>query len=212
MPEDGDERMSELLISQDPPLHTKLRKLINKGFTPRRVARARGPRPRPRRPHRRRARRTPNECDLVTDIALWLPLHVIADLVGVPEDDREQVFHWTELTFGFDESVTPEERADAATAMFMYADGLCEQRRAEPRDDLLSVLLTAEVDGETLTQMQIDLFFMLLQNAGSETTRNLHHDRHDRAARAPRAARAAAVRPLAAARPRSRSCCAGSAR
>ena len=57
--------------------------------------------------------------------------------------------------------------------MFMYADGLCEQRRAEPRDDLLSVLITAEVDGETLTQMQIDLFFMLLQNAGSETTRNL---------------------------------------
>ena len=55
----------------------------------------------------------------------------------------------------------------------MYADGLCEQRRAEPRDDLLSVLLTAEVDGETLTQLQIDLFFMLLQNAGSETTRNL---------------------------------------
>ena len=57
--------------------------------------------------------------------------------------------------------------------MFVYADSLCEQRRTEPRDDLLSVLLTAEVDGETLTQMQIDLFFMLLQNAGSETTRNL---------------------------------------
>ena len=91
----------------------------------------------------------------------------------MPEDDREQVFRWTELTFGFDEAVTAEERADAATAMFMYADGLCEQRRAEPRDDLLSVLITAEVDGESLTQMQIDLFFMLLQNAGSETTRNL---------------------------------------
>jgi cytochrome P450 len=83
------------------------------------------------------------------------------------------VFRWTELTFGFDERVTSEERAEAATAMFMYADGLCEQRRAEPRDDLLSVLLTAEIDGESLTQLQIDLFFMLLQNAGSETTRNL---------------------------------------
>jgi cholest-4-en-3-one 26-monooxygenase len=114
-----------------------------------------------------------HECDLVTDIALWLPLHVIADLVGVPEEDREQVFRWTELTFGFDEAVTPEERSDAATAMYMYADGLCEQRRSEPRDDLMSVLITAEVNGESLTQMQIDLFFMLLQNAGSETTRNL---------------------------------------
>ena len=83
------------------------------------------------------------------------------------------MFRWTELTFGFDAAVTPEERADAATAMFMYADSLCEQRRAEPRDDLLSVLITAEIDGDSLTQMQIDLFFMLLQNAGSETTRNL---------------------------------------
>ena len=171
MPEDGG-GMSELLISQDPPLHTKLRKLISTGFTPRRVSELED---------RIRARvdgivaslADTNECDLVTDIALWLPLHVIADLVGVPESDRKQVFEWTELTFGFDESVSPDERAEAATAMYMYADQLCEERRAQPRDDLMSVLITAEVNGETLTQMQIDLFFMLLQNAGSETTRNL---------------------------------------
>jgi cytochrome P450 len=57
--------------------------------------------------------------------------------------------------------------------MYAYADGMCEERRREPRDDLMSVLLEAEIDGERLTQMQIDLFFLLLQNAGSETTRNL---------------------------------------
>jgi cytochrome P450 len=169
---EDDATMAELLISQDPPIHTKLRKLINKGFTPRRVAQLED-RVRERVDRIVGALAGRNECDLVTDIALWLPLHVIADLVGVPEDDRAQVFRWTELTFGFDENVTADERADAATAMFMYADGLCEQRRAEPRDDLLSVLITAEVEGESLTQMQIDLFFMLLQNAGSETTRNL---------------------------------------
>jgi len=172
IPEDGDGGMSDLLISQDPPIHTKLRKLINKGFTPRRVAELED-RVRVRVNSIVDAHAGRDSCDLVSDIALWLPLHVIADLVGVPENDREQVFRWTELTFGFDETVTADERADAATAMFMYADGLCEQRRAEPQDDLLSVLITAEVDGETLTQMQIDLFFMLLQNAGSETTRNL---------------------------------------
>ena len=171
MPEEGD-AMSELLISLDPPVHTKLRKLINKGFTPRRVAELED-RVQDRVDRIVDALAGRDGCDLVNDIALWLPLHVIADLVGVPEADRDQVFRWTELTFGFDESVPAEERADAATAMFMYADGLCEQRRAQPRDDLLSVLLTAEIDGETLTQMQIDLFFMLLQNAGSETTRNL---------------------------------------
>jgi cytochrome P450 len=69
--------------------------------------------------------------------------------------------------------VTPAERQEAAMAMYAYADGMCEARRAEPRDDLMSVLLAAEVDGERLTQLQIDLFFLLLQNAGSETTRNL---------------------------------------
>jgi len=172
MPEDGDGGMSELLISQDPPIHTKLRKLISKGFTPRRVAEL-GDRVRERVDHIVGSLAGDRECDLVNDIALWLPLHVIADLVGVPEPDREQVFRWTELTFGFDATVTNEERSDAATSMFMYADGLCEERRVAPRDDLLSVLLTAEIENESLTQMQIDLFFMLLQNAGSETTRNL---------------------------------------
>ena len=171
---EDDAAMSDLLISQDPPLHTKLRKLINKGFTPRRVARARRSSSRARRSHRRLARRTSDECDLVTDIALWLPLHVIADLVGVPEDDREQVFHWTELTFGFDQSVTPDERADAATAMYMYADGLCEQRRRRPaRRPHERAASPPRSTARRLTQMQIDLFFLLLQNAGSETTRNL---------------------------------------
>jgi cholest-4-en-3-one 26-monooxygenase len=171
MPEDGD-AMAELLISQDPPIHTKLRKLISTGFTPRRVGELEA-RIRDRVDGIIGSLAGSNECDLVTDIALWLPLHVIADLVGVPEQDRKQVFEWTELTFGFDVNVSPDERAEAAANMYMYADRLCEERRAEPRDDLMSVLITADINGETLTQMQIDLFFLLLQNAGSETTRNL---------------------------------------
>jgi cholest-4-en-3-one 26-monooxygenase len=161
-----------LLISVDAPEHVKLRKLINRGFTPKRVADL---------TDRIRSRvdgmidglADRDSCDLVTDLALWLPLHVIADLVGVPEEDRRQVFEWTELTFGFDAAVTAPQRAEAAMAMYAYADGMCELRRSEPKDDLMGVLLTAEIDGEQLTQLQIDLFFMLLQNAGSETTRNL---------------------------------------
>jgi cholest-4-en-3-one 26-monooxygenase len=169
---DGEPGTAELLISKDGAEHLQLRKLINRGFTPRRVADLTD----------RIRKRTDSiidtlagrkECDLVEDVALWLPLHVIADLVGVPEVDRRQVFEWTEMTFGFDENVTAEQRGEAALAMYQYADGMCEERRKAPQDDLMSVLLTAEVDGEQLTQMQIDLFFMLLQNAGSETTRNL---------------------------------------
>jgi cholest-4-en-3-one 26-monooxygenase len=161
-----------LLISLDAPDHLKMRKLINRGFTPKRVADLTD----------RIVSRVDSiidelasrrSCDLVNDLALWLPLHVIADLVGVPESDRRKVFDWTELTFGFDASVTAEQRAQAMIEMYAYADSLSTDRQENPRDDLLSVLLHAEVDGERLTQLQIDLFFLLLQNAGSETTRNL---------------------------------------
>lgn len=170
----GDEEagLAELLISKDQPEHTQLRKLVSAGFTPRRVADL------SRRIHERvdtiiASLGDATECDLVTDVAVGLPLHVIADLVGIPEDDRAQVFEWTEQMFGFDPTVTEEQRSEAAMNTYLYADGLCEQRRADPRDDLISVLLDAEVDGDQLTQVQIDVFFMMLQNAGSETTRNL---------------------------------------
>lgn len=170
--DDDQSGTSLLLISLDAPEHLKMRKLINRGFTPKRVADL---------ADRIRARvdaiidglADQKQCDLVEDLALWLPLHVIADLVGVPEEDRRQVFEWTEMTFGFDPAVTAAQRQEAALAMYAYADHMCAERRDEPRDDLMSVLLHAEVDGERLTQMQLDLFFMLLQNAGSETTRNL---------------------------------------
>jgi cytochrome P450 len=164
--------MSELLISFDPPEHSKLRRLISAGFTPRRVADLED---------RIRTRvdaiiddlAEQDSCDLVDDLAVWLPLHVIADLVGVPEEDRTQVFEWTELTFGFDPNTDPDMRREAAMNMYAYADAMCQERQDDPRDDLMSVLLHAEVDGEQLTQLQVDLFFLLLQNAGSETTRNL---------------------------------------
>lgn len=169
----GDQSGSSLLmISLDPPEHTKLRKLISSGFTPRRVndlavqVKARVDAVIDSVAER-------GECDLVRDVALWLPLHAIADLVGVPEEDRKQVFEWTETTFGFEAGTPPAVRAEAAQAMFAYADAMCAERANEPRDDLMSVLLHAEVDGERLTQMQLAVFFMLLQNAGSETTRNL---------------------------------------
>ena len=160
------------MISLDPPDHTKLRKIISSGFTPRRINDLAA---------HVKARvdsvidsvADRGECDLVKDIAMWLPLHAIADLVGVPEEDRKQVFEWTELTFGFDPSVPPEEQMNAATSMFAYADAMCAERRAHPRDDLMSVLLAADVDGDKLSDMQLSAFFMLLQNAGSETTRNL---------------------------------------
>ena len=164
--------LAEMLISKDPPEHTKMRKLISFGFTPKRVADLTD-KIRERVDGLIDGLRDRNDCDLVTDLALWLPLHVIADLVGVPEADRAHIFDLTELTFGFDPNVDQEARGAAAIEMYTYADTMCEDRRKHPRDDLMSVLLEADVDGEQLTQMQLDLFFLMLQNAGSETTRNL---------------------------------------
>ena len=118
----------DLLINLDGHEHIQMRKIVNKGFTPRRVAALED---------KLRARvdsiisnlagRT--SADLVHDLALWLPLHVIADMVGVPEADREKVFGWTETTFGFDDSVTMEDRAEATTEMFTYADALSRDKR-----------------------------------------------------------------------------------
>jgi cholest-4-en-3-one 26-monooxygenase len=167
-----EETLSGLLISLDGTDHRNMRKLVNRGFTPRRVADLTD-KIRTRIDAMIDGLRDRKAADLVTDLALWLPLHVIADMVGVPEEDRRQVFEWTERTFGFDEAVTQEERTEAAIAMFGYAEAMCADRQANPRDDLISVLLDAEVEGDRLTQMQINLFFMVLQNAGSETTRNL---------------------------------------
>jgi cholest-4-en-3-one 26-monooxygenase len=162
----------DLLINLDGHEHIQMRKLVNKGFTPRRVAALED---------KLRARtnsiidglRGRDSADLVHDLALWLPLHVIADMVGVPEGDRADVFAWTEKSFGFDPSLSLEDRSQAITDMFMYADGLSRERQENPQDDLLSILLEAEIEGHRLTQFQISSFFMLLQNAGSETTRNL---------------------------------------
>jgi cytochrome P450 len=173
--EDDSSAASELLINQDPPRHTQLRKLINRGFTPRQIN-ALEPRIRGIVAELLDAAATRGEFDLVEDVAVEVPLQVIAELVGVPPDDRHKVFAWTERMMSNDEDDAATMQADARTAimeMFAYADGLAASRAGGNGDDLLSVLLRAEVDGDRLTQLDVDVFFMLLMNAGSETTRNL---------------------------------------
>ena len=165
----------ELLINQDPPRHTKLRKLVNRGFTPRQISALE--------PHVRDIvvrllddATAMGTFDLVHDLAVELPLQVIAELVGVPAADRHKVFSWTERMMSNDDDDRVAMQADAQVAigeMFGYADQLIASRVGGDGTDLLSVLLRADVDGEELTPLELDVFFMLLMNAGSETTRNL---------------------------------------
>jgi cholest-4-en-3-one 26-monooxygenase len=96
-------------------------------------------------------------------------------LLGVPHEDRFRLFDWSNRLVGSEDpeyQVSDDHVTEAQVEMFMYAQQLAEQRRAEPRDDIVTTLLNAEVEGDTLTEMDFNLFFMLLSVAGNETTRN----------------------------------------
>jgi cytochrome P450 len=167
------------LIWMDPPDHTRLRKLVSAGFTPRML----------RRLDEMLAARTERildvaaelgDCDFVADIAYQLPMHVIADIVGIPEDERPYVFSLTDrMLKGTDPAsiVTPQEGADARLELFKYAESLSARKQVEPADDVWTELTRASVtsedsDTKPLTKFELDFFFIILAIAGSETTRN----------------------------------------
>ena len=169
------DQMRLMMLNMDPPMHTRYRLLVNKGFTPRMIGAL-----------ETRARELANgiidkisekgECDFVTDIAAELPLQVIAELMGVPTEDRHLVFDWSNRMVGHDDpeySVSPENAFEASMELYAYANRLAARKRIEPAGDILSVLINAEVNGERLTELELDMFFLLLTVAGNETTRNL---------------------------------------
>jgi cholest-4-en-3-one 26-monooxygenase len=162
------------MLNQDPPDHTRTRGLVNRGFTPRMIARL-----------EERIQQTCDEIvgiavakgegDFVTLCAAELPLIVIAELMGVPLEDRHKVFDWSNRMVGGEDpeyGVTEEQRFDAATEMWAYASALAEEKRKEIKDDIVSKLITPDDAGNVLTELEFDLFFMLLAVAGNETTRN----------------------------------------
>lgn len=168
---------SAMLPGIDPPRHVHYRKLINQGFTARNVLRLE--------PHMRQVARNivaditeKGEFDAVPDISAEMSLQVIADVLGVPAEDRMEVFRWSNAigTLGIEDpdySPTPEALGQAAGEMFRYCGELVKHRRKHGlTDDILSALLAAEVDGEKLNRDQLNEFFLLLAIAGNETTRN----------------------------------------
>jgi cholest-4-en-3-one 26-monooxygenase len=174
-PTEAEQAGGKLMLMIDPPDHTRYRKLVNRGFTPRMISQLE--------PHIReltdevldRAVAKGGEIDFVVDIAAELPLEVIAELIGVPSEDRHKIFEWSNRMIGSEDPeyiVSDEEVFNAQVEMFMYAQQLAEKRRAAPADDIITALLSAEVDGESLSDMDFNLFFLLLSVAGNETTRN----------------------------------------
>jgi cholest-4-en-3-one 26-monooxygenase len=173
--EPGDfEQGGKLMLTMDPPDHTRYRKLVNRGFTPRTISALE--------PHIRElaagiidAAVARGTCDFVTDVAAELPLEAIAELIGVPLEDRHKIFEWSNRMIGSEDPeymVSAEATSTAQVEMFMYAQQLADDRRVAPRDDIVTKLLEAEVDGDKLSEMDFNLFFLLLAVAGNETTRN----------------------------------------
>ena len=113
--------------------------------------------------------------DFVADTASELPLQVIAELMGVPLEDRHKMFDWSNRMIGSEDpeyAVSQEQVQQAQIEMFMYAQALADRRREEPQDDIITKLLSADIDGDQLSAMDFNLFFLLLAVAGNETTRN----------------------------------------
>jgi len=162
------------MINMDAPRHTKLRNLVNRGFTPRTVAELETV-------VRDQARRIVDavapqgKCDFVSEIAAALPLRIICDMMGIPESDQHRIFELTNTILGVGDpeyGSTLESLMAAGYELFSFAQALGEERKRQPRNDITTALMQAEVDGDRLTTQEFGSFFILLVVAGNETTRN----------------------------------------
>jgi methyl-branched lipid omega-hydroxylase len=171
------------LISMDDPRHAKIRRIVSKVFTPRMLEQLVDSVQEIVVDVLEKARRTAEDgdgtIDVVADIAAPIPLRVICDMMGVPDEDRAMVLAKSNIVLSGGDPDLIEDQGDPLTAFLeagMALAGVMERMAAErveqPRDDLTTALVTAEVDGETLTHQEIASFFILLLVAGNETTRN----------------------------------------
>ncbi len=171
-----------IMLNMDPPRHRQYRAIVNKAFTPRMMKNLE--------PAVDRIVTEiidnvieKGECDFVDELAAPLPMLVICEMMGVPEEDRRAIYELGNKMVGFDD---PElqggevqvagqdpEYQEASAEMFMYAAKLAEKSRRNPGDDLATALLNAEVDGQRLSEMEFNSFFLLLAIAGNETTRTV---------------------------------------
>jgi methyl-branched lipid omega-hydroxylase len=165
------------MIAMDDPRHTRLRNIVRSAFTPRVLALIEDS-------VRQRARQLVEDMvaahpdgrgELVSELAGPLPLQIICDMMGIPEQDHARIFHWTNVILGFgdpDIATDFDDFVSVAMAIGAYAKQLAEDRRERPGDDLTTSLVDAELDGERLSSAEVASFFILLVVAGNETTRN----------------------------------------
>jgi linalool 8-monooxygenase len=170
----GADKTEAPMISMDPPEHNQYRRMVSPGFAPRRVRQVE---------ERIRERviaildhlKDAETCDFVTDIAAELPIQMLAELMGVPQEDRNKLFEWSNALIAEDDAEyrpSPEALAEKITAMSEYALLLWRERLERPGDDLISMLVHSRIEGEAMTPERYIGTFILLVAAGNETTRN----------------------------------------
>ncbi|AQA23137.1 cholest-4-en-3-one 26-monooxygenase [Rhodococcus sp. PvR044] len=161
-----------VLLNKDAPEHTKLRKLVSRGFTPRAINGIKEEL-RDRAESIVKAAAAEGSGDFVTQVAAELPLQAIAELIGVPQEDRGKVFEWSNQMTSYDDPEFADiDPAAASMEILGYAYQLAEARKANPGDDLVTTLIEADVDGDELSPEEFGFFVIVLAVAGNETTRN----------------------------------------
>jgi cholest-4-en-3-one 26-monooxygenase len=159
-----------MVINHDPPDHTRLRTIISRGFTPRAVEGL-------RESLQARAIKILSEArghgagDFIRDVAAELPLQAFADLLGVPQEDRHKIFDWSNEMMIFDDPEFGQDPTEASAELLAYFWTLAEERKANPRDDIVTKLVKGDAAGNELTSEEFGYFVILLSVAGNETTR-----------------------------------------
>jgi cholest-4-en-3-one 26-monooxygenase len=160
-----------MLINQDGHEHHATRRIISRGFTPRSIAAL----------HDKLVDRAASivddalsrgEGDFVEEVAAELPLQAIAELLGVPQEDRKKLFQWSNEMLAYDDPEYDVDPEAASIEILTYAMAMAEDRKLNPQDDIMTKLVTVGEDGEGLTSDQLGYFVILLAVAGNETTRN----------------------------------------
>ena len=166
------ELQRSVMLNMDAPHHTRLRKIISRGFTPRAIGRL----------EEELAQRAQNIAktaaaegsgDFVEQVSCELPLQAIAGLLGVPQDDRDKLFRWSnEMTGGEDPEFADVDPAQSSMELIMYAMAMADERGKNPTEDIVTALIEADIDGEKLSDDEFGFFVIMLAVAGNETTRN----------------------------------------
>src|SRR5258708_10517755 len=172
MKRDMVEMQRNVMLNMDAPHHTRLRKIISRGFTPRAISRL----------EEELAQRAQNivktaaaegSGDFVEQVSCELPLQAIAGLLGVPQDDRDKLFRWSnEMTGGDDPEFADVDPAPSSMELITYAMSMADERGKNPTDDIVTTLIQADIDGEKLSDDEFGFFVIMLAVAGNETTRN----------------------------------------